>query len=133
MHGQLSCACQKSPMQTLQCGDIRWFSGSLCPELGESKACRTPHRGRVSQAMKTSQQNCRRPKQNAPIGLHSAGYPEVWQQLRGTCRGSRILQRAEPLQHVFQANLHAAPPTHRMDCCMARHGTAGAISQVKLM
>ena len=47
-------------------------------------------------------------KQSAPVGLHSASYPEMWQQLRGTGCGSRILQCAEPLQHVFQAHLHAA-------------------------
>ena len=48
------------------------------------------------------------PKQSVPVGLHSASYPEMGQQLRGTGCGSRILQCAEPLQHVFQANLHAA-------------------------
>ena len=51
---------------------------------------------------------CTQLKVRAPVGLHSAGYPEVRQQLRGTGCGSCILQCAEPLQHVFQAHLHAA-------------------------
>ena len=52
--------------------------------------------------------NARQLKNSVPVSLHSASYPEMWQQLRGTGCGSRILQCAEPLQHVFQANLHAA-------------------------
>ena len=47
----------------------------------------------------------------APIGLHSPRNPEVRQQPRRARGGGRVLQRAQPLQHVLQPHLRA-------DCSM---------------
>ncbi len=42
-----------------------------------------------------------------PVGLHSTRNPEVRQQPRRARGGGRVLQRAQPLQHVLQPHLHA--------------------------
>ena len=42
---------------------------------------------------------------SAPVGLHSAGDPQVRQQPRGPRGGRGVLQRAQPLQRVLQPNL----------------------------